>query len=311
MMALWFVTIALLGVRFIVPHPDGPARALAHLRRRLRHAQRRHHLRRSSARSSSPSPAARRSTPTWATSARGPSASPGSRWSCPRSCSTTSGRARSCSHDPSARGNPFFAMVPAGALTYVLVALSATATVIASQALISGAFSLTRQAIQLGYLPRFDIRHTSSDTEGQIYIGAINWLLAIVCLALVLVVPELERARRRLRHRRHRHDGHHQRLLLRRPARGLEVAAVEGAAAARRLPGHRSDLLRLQPAQVRRRRLRAHRRRRRGLRDHGGVAARARAAPAPHPAKRHPIPRASSPRRCATAWRACPAPACS
>ncbi|HXU70562.1 MAG TPA: KUP/HAK/KT family potassium transporter [Polyangia bacterium] len=89
-------------------------------------------------------------------------------------------------HDPSARGNPFFAMVPAGALTYVLVALSATATVIASQALISGAFSLTRQAIQLGFLPRLEVRHTSSATEGQIYIGAINWLLAILCIGLVL-----------------------------------------------------------------------------------------------------------------------------
>ncbi|HEX8950702.1 MAG TPA: KUP/HAK/KT family potassium transporter, partial [Polyangia bacterium] len=89
-------------------------------------------------------------------------------------------------HDASARKNPFFAMVPAGALTYLLVALSATATVIASQALISGAFSLTRQAIQLGYLPRLEVRHTSSAAEGQIYIGAINWLLAFACLALVL-----------------------------------------------------------------------------------------------------------------------------
>ena len=90
-------------------------------------------------------------------------------------------------HDPGARTNPFFAMVPHGAATYVLVALSATATVIASQALISGAFSLTRQAAQLGYLPRFEIRHTSSAAEGQIYIGAINWLLAFACLTLVLV----------------------------------------------------------------------------------------------------------------------------
>jgi KUP system potassium uptake protein len=89
-------------------------------------------------------------------------------------------------HDPSARGNPFFAMVPAGALTYVLVALSAAATVIASQALISGAFSLTRQAIQLGYLPRFDVRHTSSAAEGQIYIASVNWILAVACLALVV-----------------------------------------------------------------------------------------------------------------------------
>jgi KUP system potassium uptake protein len=58
--------------------------------------------------------------------------------------------------------------------------------VIASQALISGAFSLTRQAIQLGYLPRLDVRHTSSETEGQIYMGAVNWVLAVACLLLVL-----------------------------------------------------------------------------------------------------------------------------
>ena len=89
-------------------------------------------------------------------------------------------------HDPGARQNPFFAMVPAGALTYVLVALSATATVIASQALISGAFSLTRQAMQLGYLPRLEIRHTSNEAEGQIYISSVNWILAICCLGLVL-----------------------------------------------------------------------------------------------------------------------------
>jgi KUP system potassium uptake protein len=89
-------------------------------------------------------------------------------------------------HDPGARGNPFFAMVPAGAFTYLLVVLSATATVIASQALISGAFSLTRQAIQLGYLPRLEVLHTSQESEGQIYIGAINWILAVACLALVL-----------------------------------------------------------------------------------------------------------------------------
>jgi KUP system potassium uptake protein len=89
-------------------------------------------------------------------------------------------------HDPAARSNPFFAMVPPGGLTYVLVGLSATATVIASQALISGAFSLTRQAIQLGYLPRLELRHTSVETEGQIYIGAVNWLLAVACIGLVL-----------------------------------------------------------------------------------------------------------------------------
>jgi len=82
--------------------------------------------------------------------------------------------------------NPFFALVPAGAPQLALVILSSVATVIASQALISGAFSLTRQAMQLGYFPRVTIRHTSNETEGQIYIPEINWFLAIVCITLVV-----------------------------------------------------------------------------------------------------------------------------
>ncbi len=86
--------------------------------------------------------------------------------------------------------NPFFAMVPAGMWTYALVALSGAATVIASQALISGAFSLTHQAVQLGFFPRVTVRHTSSEAEGQIYVPEINWLLAIACIALVLAFKE-------------------------------------------------------------------------------------------------------------------------
>jgi KUP system potassium uptake protein len=94
---------------------------------------------------------------------------------------------------PAAADNPFFAMVPAGWLTYALVGLSTLATVIASQALISGAYSLTHQATHLGYLPRVAIKHTSSHTEGQIYIGSVNWALAICCLALVLGFRESTR----------------------------------------------------------------------------------------------------------------------
>ena len=82
--------------------------------------------------------------------------------------------------------NPFFALVPEGGWAFALVALSSAATVIASQALISGAFSLTRQAMQLGYFPRVTITHTSHDTEGQIYVPEINWLLAAGCILLVL-----------------------------------------------------------------------------------------------------------------------------
>jgi len=86
---------------------------------------------------------------------------------------------------PQAAGNPFYAMVPAAWL-YPMVVLATIATVVASQALISGAFSLTRQAVQLGYLPRVTIVHTSGRTEGQIYIPEVNWLLMVACLVLVL-----------------------------------------------------------------------------------------------------------------------------
>jgi len=89
--------------------------------------------------------------------------------------------------------NPFFALVPAGSPQLALVILSSVATVIASQALISGAFSLTRQAMLLGYFPRVTVRHTSSETEGQIYIPEINWFLAIACIALVVGFQKSDR----------------------------------------------------------------------------------------------------------------------
>jgi KUP system potassium uptake protein len=94
---------------------------------------------------------------------------------------------------PDAAASPFFALVPPGPATYALVALSTAATVIASQALISGAYSLTRQAIQLGYLPRMRVLHTSSTTEGQIYVPQVNWLLAAGCIVLVLAFRESTR----------------------------------------------------------------------------------------------------------------------
>ena len=87
--------------------------------------------------------------------------------------------------DPSTVDNPFYRMAPRWAL-WPLVVLATAATVIASQALISGAFSLTRQAVQLGYLPRVRIEHTSESEEGQIYVPAINWLLLVACIGLVL-----------------------------------------------------------------------------------------------------------------------------
>ncbi len=82
-------------------------------------------------------------------------------------------------------GNPFFRMAPSWAVVPLAV-LATMATVIASQALISGAFSLTAQAVQLDYLPRLAIRHTSSAHIGQIYVPLVNWLLMIGCVGLVI-----------------------------------------------------------------------------------------------------------------------------
>jgi KUP system potassium uptake protein len=87
---------------------------------------------------------------------------------------------------PAAIENPFFLMFPNWAL-WPLVLLTTAATVIASQAVITGAYSITRQAVQLGLLPRFAIRHTSGEMAGQIYLARVNWLLLLAVLFLVAV----------------------------------------------------------------------------------------------------------------------------
>ncbi len=88
--------------------------------------------------------------------------------------------------DPSAVTNPFFRMAPEWALV-PLVVMATAATVIASQAMLTGAFSVTRQVIQLGYLPRLRIEHTSARSAGQIYIPFVNWAL-FVCIVLAVVM---------------------------------------------------------------------------------------------------------------------------
>jgi KUP system potassium uptake protein len=95
------------------------------------------------------------------------------------------GQAALLLEDPGARANPFFSLAPDWAL-YPLVGIATAAAVVASQALISGAFSLTRQAVQLGYIPRVTVVHTSSTQIGQIYIPEVNWALWIGCIALVV-----------------------------------------------------------------------------------------------------------------------------
>lgn len=96
------------------------------------------------------------------------------------------GQAALLIENPSYVDNPFFHMVP-HSLTWPLLILATLATIIASQAVISGAFSVTQQAIQLGFMPRLEIRHTSSKAEGQIYVPAVNWFLATMVALLVIV----------------------------------------------------------------------------------------------------------------------------
>src|SRR6266849_5310444 len=87
--------------------------------------------------------------------------------------------------DPAAIKNPFYLLAPPE-LLFPLVALATAATVIASQATISGAFSMTQQATRLGYLPRIPVRHTSETEPGQIYIGHVNWIMLAAVLLIVV-----------------------------------------------------------------------------------------------------------------------------
>ena len=96
------------------------------------------------------------------------------------------GQAALVSVDAGALDNPFYGLAPDW-LHYPLVVFATLATVIASQAIISGVFSLSQQAIQLGFLPRLSIRHTAADQEGQVYLPLANWLLASATLAAVLI----------------------------------------------------------------------------------------------------------------------------
>lgn len=98
------------------------------------------------------------------------------------------GQAALAQHHPelATRSNLFFHMLPAGGLREAMVVIATLATIIASQALISGVFSLSSQAIDLGYFPRVEVRYTSATNRGQVYMPAMNLALGIVCVLLVL-----------------------------------------------------------------------------------------------------------------------------
>src|SRR4051794_12573290 len=101
------------------------------------------------------------------------------------------GQAAMILHHPRTAENPFFLMVP-GWAQYPMLFLATAATIIASQAAISGSFSVARQAVQLGFLPRLKIVHTSR-TEGQIYVPTVNWALCVGVVALTLVVRSADK----------------------------------------------------------------------------------------------------------------------
>jgi len=94
--------------------------------------------------------------------------------------------------NPQAAYNPFYELVPR-ALLYPMVVLATCATIIASQAMISGVYSLTQQAMQIGYLPRLHIVHTSGETKGQIYMPWVNTVMLIGCLGLAIAFKESSR----------------------------------------------------------------------------------------------------------------------
>jgi KUP system potassium uptake protein len=96
------------------------------------------------------------------------------------------GQAAVLINNPTAISNPFFALAPNKPMTLVLIIVATAATIVASQALITGVFSLSRQAVQLGLFPRLTIRHTNADQEGQIYVPVANWLVGFVSIALVI-----------------------------------------------------------------------------------------------------------------------------
>src|SRR6185369_11812362 len=87
--------------------------------------------------------------------------------------------------NPAITGNPFFLLAPPWALA-PLIGLATVATVIASQAIITGVFSLTRQAIQLGWFPGLRIRQTSAEEYGQIYVPFVNWTMMVATIALTV-----------------------------------------------------------------------------------------------------------------------------
>ena len=151
-------------------------------------------------------------------------------------------------------GNIFFRLCPR-ILLIPLIVLATVATIIASQSIITGAFSMTRQAIQLGWLPRLRIKQTSSEGYGQIYVGVVNWLLMIVTVGLTIGVRQIRQSGRRLRHRGFADDADDVGAAVHRDARDLGLEHAGRRLGRGLLSGRRQRLLPRQPHQDRRRRI--------------------------------------------------------
>jgi KUP system potassium uptake protein len=123
--------------------------------------------------------------PIWAISAGSRSASAGLRSFLPALTLNYFGQGALLLTDPQAIENPFY-LLSTEWLHYSMIAFATIATIIASQVVISGAYSLTQQAIQLGFLPRLRVLHTASHEKGQIYLPMVNWLLVAGTLGAVL-----------------------------------------------------------------------------------------------------------------------------
>ena len=190
--------------------PGHPARAVAQLRRRVRRRPARPPRSSRWARSCWPSPAPRRCTRTWATSAGRPIRRAWFVLVFPALTLNYLAQGALILRDPASPGQP---VLPAAAdwAQIPMVVLATAATVIASQAVISGAFSVSRQALRLGFLPHLRIRHTSAQQEGQVYVPGVNWGLFVAVLAVTLTFRVLGPAGHRLRRRGHRHLPDHHR----------------------------------------------------------------------------------------------------
>ena len=183
--------------------------------------------------------------------------------------------------DPAMDGNPFFRLAPSWSI-YPLVGLATIATIIASQAIITGSFSLTRQAMQLGWFPGVRIRQTSSEEYGQIYVPFVNWTMMVLTIALTVSFGRSGSASGRLWHRGFDHHAADDSAAIQRHARALALAGRTGADRERPLSRCRFRVLHGKFVQDQGRRLDSAHVRHAGVHRHGLMALRLRGhAPAP------------------------------